>query len=71
MTGKNRLYRRDKPMGFAPGEFKPERVERTESEEARRRNRDWLRDRDEDTTLSFAEERGGTFADYDFCERKS
>jgi hypothetical protein len=56
MTQHNRYLRRGKPYGFQPGEFRPERVERTESDETRRRNRDWLRERSDEDAIDFPDE---------------
>ena len=39
--------------GLEPREVPLERVKRTENEEARRRNLDWLRDRDDETAIDF------------------
>lgn len=47
MSKKNRYLRRDKPF-IEPLTSPPQFVPRTESEEARRATREWLRERDED-----------------------
>jgi hypothetical protein len=56
MTQHNRYLRKHRPIGFAPSEFKPEVVPRTENEETRRAARDWLRDRSDDDVIEFEEE---------------
>jgi hypothetical protein len=51
-----RRYLRDRTWGTEPQLVQPEYVPRTENEEARRANLEWLRDRDEDDMPEFEPE---------------
>lgn len=61
MARVGRLLKRSRRHG--PIE-RPEKVKRTEHEEARRKARDWLRDRDETNAAEFEREEGDELFDW-------
>lgn len=51
-----RYLRQGRRMGAEPREVQTEYVPRTESEEARRANLDWLRERTDEDAIDFPDE---------------